>query len=221
MANDIPLREKKYAKTKLAIMEEFMRELQQNRFNDISIQKVCAAVEISEGTFYNYFPRKFDVLVYSLQIINTHRIWQIDQQSKDTCILTKIDLFFELITKEFTEPHVLYEMMTAMISERFEKMQHDISAVERTYAYPECPGIEGIQACCPEEYFTAVLISAKDADELPSSTNIEDTVILLMSILCGVMLAIPTETFDKALFYMQKQLSFLWKGIGRTNYENE
>ena len=49
------LRERKYAKTKISLANAFMERLKTKRFSDIAIKEVCENVEVSEGTFYNYF----------------------------------------------------------------------------------------------------------------------------------------------------------------------
>ncbi|NLE65671.1 MAG: TetR/AcrR family transcriptional regulator, partial [Elusimicrobia bacterium] len=58
------LREKKFVKTKVSLMQEFMKRLKSTRFSEISIKEVCETVEVSESTFYNYFPQKVDVVCY-------------------------------------------------------------------------------------------------------------------------------------------------------------
>jgi len=55
---EYPLREKKHARTKITIMAAFIKCLEKTRFEDISIRQICKSVEVSEGTFFNYFPRR-------------------------------------------------------------------------------------------------------------------------------------------------------------------
>lgn len=221
MSREISLREKKFAKTKLAIMDEFMRQLKVSRFDDISIQSVCATVEISEGTFFNYFPCKFDVLIYSLDLKGIYRSWCIDQKKSGKSILFQIDLFFEIIAKEFEEQHVVYEMLSAMIRERFQKKHMEISAAEKCFAFPDCLGMEDVTECAPDEYFTTVITDAQQAGEIPADADVGEIVMMLMSLLCGSVLAVPEARFSNVHYYMKKQLAYLWRGIGRVGYEKD
>ncbi len=58
------LREIKHARTKIALMKAFIEHLRHSSFEDISVKDACKRAEISEGTFFNYFPGKIDYLLY-------------------------------------------------------------------------------------------------------------------------------------------------------------
>ena len=63
------LRERKHARTKIAIMNAFIERLEKTRFDDISIRQICKSVEVSEGTFFNYFPEKIDIINYYMNLM--------------------------------------------------------------------------------------------------------------------------------------------------------
>ena len=57
------LREKKHAQTKLAILTEFITHLESGKpIDELSNKEICNRVNISEATFYNYFPQKKEIL---------------------------------------------------------------------------------------------------------------------------------------------------------------
>lgn len=58
------LRERKKQKTRESIQREAMRLIEQQGYEQTTIEQIAAAVEISPSTFFNYFPTKEDVVLY-------------------------------------------------------------------------------------------------------------------------------------------------------------
>jgi AcrR family transcriptional regulator len=58
------LRERKKQKTRDSIQREAMRLIQEQGYEQTTIEQIAAAVEISPSTFFNYFPTKEDVVLY-------------------------------------------------------------------------------------------------------------------------------------------------------------
>lgn len=67
--SDIPLRQRKHAKTKAALMRSLAQRLKEKPFDAISVRDLADDVQISEVTFYNYFPKKTDLLAYMTQMM--------------------------------------------------------------------------------------------------------------------------------------------------------
>ena len=68
MIEQYPLRERKHAQTKVDLGKAFFNELCKTGFYNVSIKKVCQIANVSEGTFFNYFPQKVDILCYALRM---------------------------------------------------------------------------------------------------------------------------------------------------------
>ncbi len=60
----IGLRERKKLKTKEAIQRAAMRLIDKQGYEATTIEQIAAAAEISESTFFNYFPTKEDVVLF-------------------------------------------------------------------------------------------------------------------------------------------------------------
>lgn len=74
-AESITLREKKFARTKLALMRAAVARLRVKSFNDVTVKELCEEAQVSEATFFNYFPKKDDVLRYFIQIWMVEVTW--------------------------------------------------------------------------------------------------------------------------------------------------
>jgi hypothetical protein len=55
---DIALREKKFAKTKIDLLNTFYEKLKTEKLEDISVKDLCMETNISYKTFFNYFSKK-------------------------------------------------------------------------------------------------------------------------------------------------------------------
>jgi len=58
------LRERKKQKTKASIQREALRLFKKHGYDATTIEDIAAAADISESTFFNYFPSKEDVVIY-------------------------------------------------------------------------------------------------------------------------------------------------------------
>ena len=57
------LRERKRAKTRAAIQAEALRLFREHGYDATTVEQICEAAEVSESTFYRYFPTKPDVVL--------------------------------------------------------------------------------------------------------------------------------------------------------------
>jgi AcrR family transcriptional regulator len=58
------LRERKKAKTRVAIQEQALRLFQEQGYAATSVEQIAAAAEVSPSTFFRYFPTKVDGVLY-------------------------------------------------------------------------------------------------------------------------------------------------------------
>lgn len=209
------LRERKHAKTKVALTQAFVERLKSARLDDISIKEVCDSVDMSEGTFYNYFSTKIDLLYYYKQLTLLKIIWETQRKDKKDSALHRIDVMFDVLVKQIYHPHLLYEVISIFVGEKAKPKRIDISRAERFFAFPNCKGIEDVPTMSLEDFLYENLGEATKQGELPKGVDLNDVLVFLMTIIVGVPLAISYENFNTLGSHYKKQLSFLWKGLGR------
>lgn len=210
-----PLRERKQAKTKVALTMAFVERLKSARFDDISIKEVCDSLDVSEGTFYNYFPTKLDLIYYHRQLMLLKIIWETRRKAKKGSPLHHIDVMFEVLVQQIKHPYFVYELISILVGQKVKPKSIHISKAERSYAFPECKGIEDVPVMSLEDFLHENLVEASKQGELPKGVDLNDTMLFLMAIMAGIPLAISYENFNTLGNQYKKRLSFLWKGLGR------
>ncbi|MFA5100891.1 MAG: TetR/AcrR family transcriptional regulator [Candidatus Omnitrophota bacterium] len=211
---EFSLREKKHAKTRLAIMNAFMERLLHTRFEDISIKEVCKDAEVAEGTFFNYFPEKINVIAYYLYLTTMKIIWKAQQACPAGKYLPLIDSVLEQMSGELKNNNIVYQILSVLIAQSERPKRIMVSSLEKSLAFPDCDGIEHVSSVILDDWLKECVVSAIDNGELPKETNADDVVVSLMTIICGTLLAIRFNTSNSREYHYMRQLQALWRVLG-------
>ncbi|NLE65705.1 MAG: TetR/AcrR family transcriptional regulator, partial [Elusimicrobia bacterium] len=186
--------------------------LKSTRFSEISIKEVCETVEVSESTFYNYFPQKVDVVCYFKNFINVRISWEVARRNRGPWQTIK-DIF-EMVAVEMQPPYLFYEMIAIFTSEQRRPEVISLSSLEKEYAYPDCEGIGSVESEDIETMLSSLIKKAQVCGEIGGDTDGRQVLCALMSILIGIPLAIHIGDFKNINRFYQSQLSLLEKAIG-------
>lgn len=206
----LPLRARKYAQTKLALMQTAVAWMEEKSLDEIAIKELCEAVEVSEATFYNYFPKKTDLLVYFIQLWTTETIWHIRQRS-DLKGLPLIEYLFDYMA-EYSQKHprVLGEVLIFYVRKQAHPTPHTITPAERLLAYPDCHGIEDIHEESLDVIFFEHLTYATQNGQLAPTTDIPAVILSLNSFLLGTPIAAKLHDLANLAPLYRQQLAMLW-----------
>ena len=138
------LREKKHARTKIALMNSFIARLRHSRFEDISIKDVCQSVEVSEGTFFNYFPEKIDVVTYYVNLMTMKLIWKARQKVAEGKFIALLNVFFEEMANEIRKLDITYQLISILVVQHDKPKISVIPDIEKHLFFPDLPGIEDL-----------------------------------------------------------------------------
>lgn len=125
------LRERKHVKTKIAIMDAFIKRLEKTRFDDISIREICKIVEVSEGTFFNYFPEKIDIINYYMNLMFLKVVWKTQKEAPQGKYLALINTVFRKLAEELNNVNIMYQLIAIMIVRQERPKTVAISNLER------------------------------------------------------------------------------------------
>ena len=116
MTGTMTKRTEQAIKTKLNILKVAFKLIEEGGYDNVTVEQICSALNLSRGAFYHYFKTKSDIIVYRyklaegdyLNYYNSHLSLSADKQlramfdwynnyfSKDRLIETKIVLKIEL-----------------------------------------------------------------------------------------------------------------------------
>ena len=214
---DIPLRQRKKARTRLALLDAFLERLRQKPMSEITVKELCEAAEVSEWTFFNYFPRKNDLFTYFTRLWSIETTWQARRAAGGVEGLAAIEAVFDRAALVFEEnPRLLLEMAIFIASEpqKAATKKKMISQAERLLRFPDLEGIEDIPQGNITSIFSANLKAALAAGELPEGADVEAAILNLEAIFYGLpmRLAMRNILHTVAVAY-RRQLKILWAGL--------
>ena len=214
------LREKKHARTKIALMNAFIERLHNSHFEDISIKEVCASVEVSEGTFFNYFPEKIDVITYYVNLMTMKVIWKAQKKTPKGKYIALINALFKELADDFTKINITYELISIMVVQHEKPPKAVISNIEKHFVFPDLAGIEDIVPLMIDDFLRECMEEALKNGEFPASVNIDNALVSLMTIMVGTLIAVKFSDIVKSRdiksvkYYYLRQLQILWVDLG-------
>jgi len=212
--NEYSLRDIKHARTKIALMNAFVERLRVARFEAISIKDVCQSAEISESTFFNYFPGKIDVITYYVNLMTIEVIWKAQQKTPKGKLIALINAFFDEIADECIRMNIKYELISILIVQHEKQKPPAIPDIEKHLMFPDLAGIEHIDTLLINEFFLKCVEGALKTGELPGDIKIDDVLVSLMAIMVGTMIAVKFNDIKNIHDQYTRQLQILWKELG-------
>jgi AcrR family transcriptional regulator len=208
------LRERKFARTRLALAEAATRHLKTAPLDTLSVKALCDQVQISEATFFNYFPRKDDLVAYLDKLWSLELNWYGSQAAQQQRGLAVIEALFRYTAIQIQKkPGLMAEIIAFEARDREHAPRPEITRTERVLAFPDLEGIETSEQDSLETLLKTALQQAMKQGELPENTLIPAAMVGLVSIFYGVPLAVQhTNPASIGAMYRQ-QLELLWAGL--------
>ena len=105
------LRERKTARARLALLDAVVERLGDRSLESIPVKDLCAAAEVSEPSFFNYFPQKTDLLVYFIQLWSVDMGWRLSLRKPGSTARSAVeDLFVETARQMDEGPGLMAEI---------------------------------------------------------------------------------------------------------------
>ena len=214
---DIPLRERKFAQTKLALLNAAISALETKPLEEISVKELCEKAVVSEGTFFNYFSKKSDILVYFIHLWSLEVIMKAEKNTGKSSALKIIEQIFELTgtrnlrgnLRTFDEIIAYFALMPVPFTEHVT----ELTLAEKLLAFPEADGIEDIPSGGLITVFMPYLEKALENGELPKDTDLTIVLVSLISIFFGTRMALRLRDPESVPAVYKSQLELLWEGV--------
>lgn len=208
------LRERKIAQTRIAIMEAVIGMLAKRPMADITVREISEAADISEMTFFNYFPSKSDVIVYFVQIWSVRVQWEMVRILEKTGnYLEAIQALFETTADVIEEsPGVMAEIVAFQALNRTPLVFEPMSLEEYIQLFPQHEGIETVQGRGVTALLREALVGAVEAGELPAGLDVDLVVVMLANIFFETPVTARRAGRDPGELY-RRQLALMWQGV--------
>jgi AcrR family transcriptional regulator len=214
------LRERKLARTKHALLRAALERLRSKNLDEITVKELCEEVEVSEATFFNYFPKKDDLLVYFI------RLWTIEvdlharRRVGEGAGLAYIEEVFRYTGQRLGDhPRLMLEVIAHMtracpgVGCAAAQSPPELTLAERLQAFPEQAGECSSATPGLYELFAPPLRRAIALGELPPGADIDAASLSLLSIFFGVPLLLCTRQPSRVASNYERQLHVLWSGL--------
>jgi len=208
------LRERKFARTRLALAEVATQHMQAASFETLAVKALCERVQVSEATFFNYFPKKDDLIVYLDHLWTLELNWYGRQSAAQHSGLAVIDAMFRYTAIQVQKkPGLMGEIIAHEARARQRAANPEITRAERLLAFPDLDGIETMPDDSLEHILRAALQQGIDQGELPENTAVTAAMVGLVSIFYGVPLALQHSNPAAIGAMYRQQLAILWEGL--------
>lgn len=200
MDPDIPLRELKKAKNKIALYEAALSLMKDRMFSRVMLEDICKRAEISKVTFFKFYQRKEDLLIYFMRIWLTERVIEIDTEGKKG-----FQAFRHLLSHVAKEHQVRPGMMPSLISflaeQNMQPCMPELSPAEVSLLFP---GDEEAGSRSPNMYelFQQFMKEEDQAGRLNKALTLEQAVQICFTIFYGAFLTAQLyNSTDIGCFY--------------------
>jgi AcrR family transcriptional regulator len=214
----IPLRQRKAAATRLALLEALLEALGRQGFDQLRVKDLCHRAAISEPTFFKYFPSKVDLLTYFLQLWSIETRCRAEREAPSSGIEYLLVVFDAAAAAWTRHPRLMVEVFAHQLRAAPRLGRRPPSAAELRLRFPALEGtVVERPPLGPDELIQLGLQRALEVRELPGSTNLEAARQAIVALFYGVPSAgaRPREIRDA----YRRSLHLLWLGLSAVAYE--
>ena len=216
---EISFRDEKYARIKIAILNETLEQLKHSNFDDILIIDLCRNTGISKRTFFNYFPLKSHIILYLLQIWIIEITTSVYRIHGASAGLELVYAGFEQFAQKIMQhPSIILEIVKNVFN----------NDVEKTYIKAITPAEErllSLDSSCLVEVPTLGfrdLLKTAVKNEIASgalspSIDLKSIELSMNSILLGVPLCLDKDELSCLTAIYKEQLTIFWNGYRATS----
>lgn len=207
-------RERKFARTKVALLNALLDELETKKLAEVKIRKLAQNAEVSEPTFFNYFDSKQHMLVYFIQLWSIEmQILAHEVQQKHENYLDIIRAIFRKTNKEIVlHPQVMLEII-AFQAQGTLLNPHQITDGEKWFFFPEVANVEKLDGMGLETLLPPLIEKAIKNKELSQKCDVELVCLHCSALFFGVALLLLHENPKTFPTLFETQLNLLFKGL--------
>jgi AcrR family transcriptional regulator len=206
------LRKEKAARLKLAILDETHKLIGKKPFEDLYVEEICARVKISKVTFFKYFPRKEDLLLYHF------RLWCLDR-SVDLGQFPKSGLQgIYFLTDKVVEdaeryPGIMLSLIGYLSDLKRTPKPFQVKAEEKTRLYPQIKNIDGMEIQSMETILESFVLDAIFKKEITKNSSTREITNLISSTIYGSLLVGHITQQNPLKIFFRRNVDMVINGL--------
>lgn len=184
--SEIPLRELKKAKNKIALYEASLSLMEDRMFSQVMLEDICKRAEISKVTFFKFYQRKEDVLIYFMRVWLTERIIEIDNQGKKGFQAFR-HLLLHIAEENKVRPGMMPSLISFLAEQNMQPCMPELSPAEVSLLFPGQEE-EGSQSPNMFALFLRFMEEEEQSGNLNKHLTLEQAVQICFTIFYGAFL---------------------------------
>jgi AcrR family transcriptional regulator len=207
------LRERKFAKTRLTLAGALGAALESATLDEVPVKALCQEAEVSEATFFNYFPNKQALLEYLVQlwIVELNRALASADSAPG---LARIQALFARCAQTCRDRPGFMKAVIAWLGAGgdvgAERMP---GALECALAFPDRPDVADAPVVGIDRLLAAQVEQAFKRQQLPDNIPVPMVIGGLLALLFGVPLTMLSHDPGRVGSFYQQQLHIFWAGL--------
>ncbi|TGM05044.1 TetR/AcrR family transcriptional regulator [Leptospira jelokensis] len=209
-----PLKERKFARTRTNLTFGLLTLMESRPYDEIKIIELCKIAEISEPTFYNYFPEKDDLILHYIQIWSLFvTVFNEKQNSEGSGYGLLVSLFQYTARESKKNPRILLEIISFQARKK-KKLQHQtLTDAEKTLLFPNHPEILSLKIGGIEMLLEKAMNLAQLKKELPKDTNWKSLSLSIASCFFGIPI-LSFQLGENLETVWLETFHYIWLGAG-------
>lgn len=206
------LRKEKAARIKIQILETTRKLIGKKSFEDLYVDDLCAKVNISKVTFFKYFPKKEDVLLYYFRIWCLER--SVELKSKPREGLQGFYFLTDKLSEECeNHPGLMLSLIGYFADLKRPPKPFTVKPEEKKLLFPELEDVQSIEILSLDQMLEKFALEAIFKKEITKASATRDTTNLFMTVVLGSIVTAHINQISPLKFFFRKNIDLLMKGL--------
>ncbi len=204
----ISLREKKKAKTKLALLQASLDLSGEHNFRQVLVEEICQQAEISKVTFFKFFPQKEDLLIYFMSVWQAQCYLELADSGKRGWEAVR-HIYGKVAKDAQRHPGIMLSLISFLSEQKMHPWVPKLTETELWLLFPERESTEGVAEVTLDCIFGRCVKEIREDGQLVPHVTDEEAVVLLFSIFYGAYLSAHLFRSKDYMAYYEMHLKLL------------
>lgn len=206
------IRKEKAARLKVQILDYTLKLIGKKSFDDLYVDDLCAKVKISKVTFFKYFPRKEDVLLYYFRVWCLTRAVEMREKKKEG--LGGVQYIFDKLGEDCElRPGLMQSLIGYLSDFKRAPKPFPVKAEEKQLLFPHVPDINSVEILSVDQMVEKFILEAILKKEITRSTSTKDITHLVMTTFYGSIVVGHIAQLNPVKLFFKRNLDMVIRGL--------